>query len=335
MLLMRRVGTMRYKLTAAFSGDIFLSPSGTRRVILQRHDTRFEILTDDKNRVVNVAVSRSVPANKVEQFKSSITPARPGVEAQLTVGGDNELREQLLAELQSFESNLAYSLNGEVVPEVDWRRIKDEFLPESMREEQLIAVQSLTVTRDWPKPEVELDACSFQKLIDMAPRYESLVTLKAFWRRGMADIKNFEFLNAFYNFYFIIEDCFADGKTGERAVLREFGDSGEFKSIVESTHQVFLQSKRSKHLLNLKSLMIKDGCNWTPPDIPRFLFRIRGNLHHYFSKNPRNQISPFTQEQHHSVALLASYVASLTIGYRVVRINEAADQRRDVAPTRS
>ena len=49
----------------------------------------------------------------------------------------------------------------------------------------MIAVKSLTMTRDWPRP-VGLDASSFQKLIDNGPRYESLLTLKAFWHRGMA-----------------------------------------------------------------------------------------------------------------------------------------------------
>ena len=55
-------------------------------------------------------------------------PAGPGVEATVSVGGDSELREQLIAELQSFETNLAYSLNGEVIPEFDWRKVKEEFL---------------------------------------------------------------------------------------------------------------------------------------------------------------------------------------------------------------
>ena len=92
---------------------------------------------------------------------------------------------------------LAYSLNGEVIPEFDWHKVKEEFLAESNEEEQMIAVKSLTMTRDWPRPKVGLDASSFQKLIDNGPRYESLLTLKAFWRRGMAAIKRFEFLDAF------------------------------------------------------------------------------------------------------------------------------------------
>ena len=306
-------------------------PRGTRRVSVERQGTLFEVLAQNDGRVMSVAVSRSVPASRIEQFKSSVTPPGPGVEAQITIGGDKELHETLLAELRSLESDLAYSLNGEVVPEFDWRSVKEEFLAENSQEQQMIAVTSLTVTRDWPKPKVGLRASSFQTLVENGPRYESLVTLKAFLRRGMADIKRFEFLNAFYNFYFIIEDCFAGGKTGEKAVLREFENSEEFQQIVQSTHREFLQDNRKKHLLILQSLMKREGCDWAPPGIQRFLFRIRGNLHHYFSKSSRNEISPFTQEQHHSVALLAMYVASLTIGFRIVRINQTARESRDDA----
>ena len=326
---------MRYRLTADFVGDVFLLPPGKRHTSVHGSDTLFEILAQSDGRVVNVAVSRSVPANKIEQFRSSVMPAGPGVEATVSVGGDSELREQLIAELQSFENNLAYSLNGEVIPEFDWHKVKEEFLAESNEEEQMIAVKSLTMTRDWPRPKVGLDASSFQKLIDNGPRYESLLTLKAFWRRGMAAIKRFEFLDAFYNFYFIIEDCFSGGKTSEKEVLKEFGKSEEFQKILESTHRIFLENKRKEHLLTLESLMSKEGCEWTPASIQRFLFRIRGNLHHYFSKNPRNQIDPFTQDQHHSVALLVSYMASLTIGLRIVEINQMAKRRRDESPTTS
>ena len=68
-------------------------------------------------------------------------------------------------------------------------------------------------------------------------------------------------------------------------MLKEFGKSEEFQKILESTHRIFLENKRKEHLLTLESLMSKEGCERTPASIQRFLFRIRGNLHHYFSKN--------------------------------------------------
>ena len=86
-----------------------------------------------------------------------------------------------------------------------------------------------------------------------------------FGARGRINRRHrFEFLDAFYNFYFIIEDCFSGGKTSEKEVLKEFGKSEEFQKILESTHRIFLENKRKEHLLTLESLMSKEGCEWTP-----------------------------------------------------------------------
>ena len=51
----------------------------------------------------------------------------------------------------------------------------------------------------------------------------------SFWREGSNDFEEGHFINAFYNFYFVLEGMYADGKFKTDPVVAEFKKSAELR----------------------------------------------------------------------------------------------------------
>jgi hypothetical protein len=58
-----------------------------------------------------------------------------------------------------------------------------------------------------------MDGRSLSELIDVKDRYSSMIVLIAFFREGKNDYIEQKFINAFFNFYFVLEGMFGNGKT--------------------------------------------------------------------------------------------------------------------------
>lgn len=71
-------------------------------------------------------------------------------------------------------------------------------------------------------------------LIKNKHKFSSLINPLAFFREGVNDFKTFRYINSFFNFYFVLEGLYGNGKTKNKDVAREFADSIEFNNIIIS-----------------------------------------------------------------------------------------------------
>lgn len=128
----------------------------------------------------------------------------------------------------------------------------------------------------------------------------------SFFRRGMNDLVERKYIEAIYDYYFLFETLFANGKFRKVEVVKAFRNSEQFCSSVEkalsdsgfklgSSEALRNEFKRSFATLNVDQALEK-------------IFDIRGFLHHHSNKN-RDKWHPDKQLRFECEALFFERVA--------------------------
>ena len=204
---------------------------------------------------------------------------------------------------------------------IAWDNTKVEFISESLEETSLIDISSFFAEHEKPAP-VLIKPEDIRAIVTSAPRYDELIIPKAFFREASNAYATQQYIQSFYNSFFIIEDFFAGGKTREVNFIKQLERSSEFKDIAANALTLF-RTGQPKDFERLKSLFEEVNCETTPEDLPRALFRQRGGLHHYYSKSPKHRGTPFNQRKYQSLALFSMTLSFLAIAYRIVTINQS------------
>lgn len=194
-------------------------------------------------------------------------------------------------------------------------------VPETPEEEARVQVWNLSLKKSIPRQNVLIKEDTFKTLVLSAPRFDSLAVATGFWREGGNQLEDKSYIQAFYSFFFVIEDLFADGRTSEKEVLKVFSKSQNFCKICNTTVRQFF-GKGDEHEAALRRFFEAEGCEPDVPGLQKFLFRMRGNMHHYFGKSPRPHPTPFNQEQFHAIALLALYISSLALAEQIFALKK-------------
>lgn len=114
----------------------------------------------------------------------------------------------------------------------------------------------------------------------------------SFYRRGQIDIDEERYIEAIYDFYFLLESILGNGKFQKKQVSEEFKKSSKLidaiKSTLEEPGDIILSN------LILKNEFDKKYKDKSPEEIIDQLIDLRGFLHHHTSKrkeiwHPENQ----------------------------------------------
>jgi len=303
---------MRYKVNAPVEGNIYLDCPYS----FKKEGYAIEFHLDSDKKLAEIAIWIDVSSRDIEKFKSEISK-KNGI-IHLKVGGDAEVKNKIKNEYQLLESNLSFISQG-ILRKIHWDKVKEEFIPQNEEEKKYIKVFSFKTTEEYSDPKATIKETILKHYVINGAKYEQLAIPKAFWREGINYFKKFQYIQAFYNYYFIIEGLYANGKSGEKEVLKEFAKSSELSEICEKTLNQFKKDKR--HGKKLIEMMNEENCPNDKFGLQRLLFKIRGRLHHYSKKSSKSVSTPFSQREFETVALICGYVACLAIGYREVKIN--------------
>lgn len=324
---------MRYRLTCNIDGALFLQ--GSSLVISECDGVRYELMADAHGRAAKAAVSLQVPKPKLGKVTTSLGPARPGSDAKahITIDVDREIHETLVDALQRMESLLAVSARGPMIRRIRWDVTSQEFISETEEDNQFAHISEVTRTDRKQVIPSTLTQNSFDIMMQNADRYEPLRVVSGFWREAMADFQDGRYIQAVYNFYFVLEDMFASGKSAEPEVYRSFARSPELTTALEFTVNSF-PNGNARNMNLLQVFLDEERLKWDVPGLRRFLIRIRGRLHHFSGRSSKRQGTPFTQMSFRSVALLLMHIVSQTLIGRMVLINRRSGPPKGPPPER-
>jgi hypothetical protein len=286
---------MLYRMTVPVEGFLFLEPGALGCSHSSgASDLSYALTADETGRVVSATIQAKVPPEKVSSFFSTFTPGHGDSKLTVSLGGDKELYERIVLAFRKLECNLSFALRGQALRRINCEQLKIEMLPETDEERARVGVTAYEVKRGYADTRWRISGPAFGEIVQNAPRYEEFDVHKAFLHDGMNQFHRLQYVAAFYQFYFVLEDFYAGGKTSEKDVVKAFASSDELTHILERAIQRFTKDD-DRHTEMLQRFMTAEGCEITLGGMRKFLFRIRGHLHHYSSGSTKPKGTPFNQ----------------------------------------
>lgn len=174
------------------------------------------------------------------------------------------------------------------VESVDIQNPKCEWIAENEEEQKKLELLNYELTPQEIEDH-EIKPISFDLIarpIISAVRSKQHHILLSFNKRGRVDIKDKNYIEAIYNFYFVIESHYADGQNKNRAVEKALKKSDEFTSNIKSV----LDNSEFKAFLSPELLKkyTDNYLNKPIEEIIKNIVMLRGFLHHYSTKRKKN-----------------------------------------------
>ncbi|GFD95969.1 hypothetical protein KUL156_07140 [Alteromonas sp. KUL156] len=178
-----------------------------------------------------------------------------------------------------------------------------EFIAESESEKKLITVTNFQVSY------TQVDMSKVKPLppdLVLRPVFASVQEgandlRLSFYRRGMIDLRHREFIEAFYDFYLMLESAFSEGKTKNQHVKAKFKDS---KVLNMALNETLFSPDYSRSLpQELQKQFEQDFASLSVEEYIHHIVMLRGFLHHHNIKRDQNW-SPVDQVKYRLDALI-------------------------------
>jgi hypothetical protein len=254
-------------------------------------------------------IRRFVPGGFLEQF-------------------DGELYDSLIRELQYLESVLAFT--GEL-EHIRWDAPTTNLIYEADAERASVVSGSLRLEKKWRVVPIKFAADKLQALIRDRHIIETAMVVQGFFREGKNELHQYRFINAFYNFFFVLEGLYGNGKTGTDKLRDEFWRSAAFSKVVSECGD-FLCSDDASVAKQLLEELTERGKEHTLNNVVDLLIDTRGSTHHFSVKSTKEQGTPFRQSEYEAIACFSYILASNAINEEVHRLHATyeAQQRANL-----
>ncbi len=273
----------------------------------------YSFIPNDKGILEKINIT--VKVDNPEKFKSEIKPSQEnGVSHIFNVGGDKELFDLIIDQFQTLESAYAVQFG---VKKIYWESTQNSVIPETEEEKLLVQISSTTFEEKYPDPIVQVKPQLLFDVIQSLDDYKELKILLGFYREGKLEYSSLRYINSFYNFYFVLEGLYGNGKTQNNDVQKEFMKSKEFDNVISlmldsfNTHLDKKQEIETKLKEHSKKLD-KDG-------LIHLLLGTRGDLHHFNPKRIKG--TPFNHKDFHLMSWVSMGLSLHSLLRKIVIIN--------------
>lgn len=236
-------------------------------------------------------------------WPSIIQNPRLGVNADIRIRTDD--LPFIQAELRTIQGLL--SLWG--VHSIDIRNPEIEWIAENEEERSALGMYYVKGSTSGPEPgsipPMPFDLLA-RSVLAANTAHEMEIPLN-FFRRGLIDVHDRQYIEAIYDFYFVLETLFADGAFKVRDVKKAFRNSSELCDAIKAALKNPLLS--TIHELRLYQSLEAKLLKMTVPEYIEHLVELRGFLHHH-SQRRKGIWSPERQDLYEADALLLESVTS-------------------------
>lgn len=307
---------MKYSLEYKVDSIMFVE----EEITYHERDKTFILIPDEEKRISSIKIIISIIGPKLYNLRFDSYPDKR--QHSLTIDVDKAIRDDLTSEFHYLESMFAFP--KAFLRKIYWENPKQEFIPET-EEEILKFKDSKVIGAKWevsyPSDYSILREDYFIELMLNRHKYADLMIPKVFFREGVNELKAFRYINAFYNFYFVIEDLYGEGKAKNEQVEGEFKKSNEFRLFVQWMIDNIKNDDDRKHFNDISVYLKKYRKNFDVDGIIFIIIRVRGQLHHYSKKSTQIQGTPFNHYQFETFAYLMHGIAIRAILEKTVLIN--------------
>lgn len=193
------------------------------------------------------------------------------------------------------------------IRKINWEEPEIIFIPENEEEKRIIEKRGVNNFKSFQKYRpslIEMNPRVLKEVIENQEMYEHLVIPLSFYREGRNEYIQKRYINAFYNFYFFLEDLYGNGKTKNKQIREEFLKSRHLTYAVKQTIREFKEGPRKNHIENLKKFLKLENCSLDLEGVIFLIVKVRGNLHHFSQKSSKKMGHPFNQKDFETMAFL-------------------------------
>jgi hypothetical protein len=304
---------MKYWLECKVEGKIFIKREIRTNYALKE----YIMIPDNKGWLSSIRIIKSV--DQPEKYSSRMEKNEKHDGWNIYINGVREDYLELVKEFQILESTLSLSMEG-ALTRIIWDRPNEGFIPENDEEKNRLTVSEFELHKEYIESAIHLDQQGLDVIIKTKHLYDSLAVPQAFFREGMNQFHSRRYINAFYNFYFVLEDFYGKGKTKNQAIADAYKSSPELLGFVDWILKEQI-GKDPRHKASIQALCTEEKISYGNEGIIDLLIRIRGNLHHYSRQSSKRVVTPFGQDEFEGIAFLVMGVSLRAILQRVLEIN--------------
>jgi hypothetical protein len=305
---------MKLSVKCDVESDIIL----TRRLEIKAEDLTLCFEVDKQGRWILIELRAELA--DPSQMKWGLQPVpdpKSWNKAPYNVVGEFEpgLYKSVIQKLQALESTLSVFFP---VRSVNWRypTIAVIFEDGDSEDPNIRDLQSIRFGRQKLGP-IKAGEKPFVQIVGLALKSQPLVIIGSFWREGENDWVSGKFINAFFNFYFVLEGIYGHRNTKNGLVKKAFLASEELKTSI----QAFLAGQHPMDSLTQLVKMVNVSNRLpTAEELVGLLVSTRGTLHHFQNNPNRRQGSPLAHDEYRGIAYLARSLAHKGILAEAVRI---------------
>jgi len=257
------------------------------------------------------------PVIEPAKFYSSLKPANePGI-TELNLKFDKELYESAVKEFQELESLMALELN---MKNIRWDSPTYELIFDTEDEARNTGIISWHEEDENEEYLVEVSRETLEDLIKRKHKLASIIIPLSFYREGTIEAYAKKYINAFFNFYFILEGMYGRGKSKNYEVENQFKNSVRLRDITQIVINERINKNRWQHH-RINEMLKRRNKTLSVDSLLELIVRTRGELHHFTDNPNRPQGTPFTHKEFRSIASVTGAIALFTILFKIVDIN--------------
>jgi hypothetical protein len=229
-------------------------------------------------------------------FISNISPSR-----EITVDYDKQISDKLIDMIQYIDASLSFLFG---VIKIYWEERETSFIAESEEEQRNLDVMSYSLRQHYPEQQrIRLTADVFKDIIQRKSKDDPLKIVMLFHREGIREFHSLRYIQAFYNFYFILEDLYGEGKTQNREIEQKFKANQTLRIVIQDVLDTVIKPI-GNHLQNIQNFLREENKSFDVDGIIELIVRVRGQLHHYSRKSTKRKGTPLNQKDFESMAYL-------------------------------
>jgi len=309
---------MKYAIECNVKSHILIK----QEISITHEDKTYIFMPDEKGLLKSIKII--MPVKNPNLFYSSVEPSpNKGIKLNITIQRDNQLSESIIREFQELESTLSF--NGSL-RKIYWNEPKEDLIFDNEEERKKAQIYGTHFSKSYPITRMVITPEQLAQIIGTKDRYASLSALKSFFREGKNEFEDFRYINAFFNFYFVLEGVYGNGKTKNVQVEHEFNNSKEFVDCINK----FIRNNLipdMRHYKNIEAMLKHRNKKVNEEGIIHLLVSTRGELHHFANNPNKVQGTPFNHEYFESIAWMTLGFAVFAIAQKIVEINQSFKQK--------
>lgn len=252
-----------------------------------------------------------------EKYFYRKTPVRADGSFGVTYGFEDHVKDNLINEMQRIESTLALVGN---LKRIHWEKATMEYYGETEAEHAQLDIMPAwffirEMNLNFP---THIETHTLIELVKGKDVFQPLVVPMSFYREGKAEFSVGRYINAYINFYLVLEGLFANGKWDTTGVIKEFAKSPAFTSIAQrilddigTNHDLGEGTTKEQMEAELKTRTQP----FTVEGLIKLIVKKRGDLHHFSLRSTKQQGTPFNHMQYKTVTFVLLRLASDSLMY--------------------